>query len=462
MFNKISASCLIVGSLIIGLLAGCGGSQNAGIPATIQQNSPTRQIHRRGSTTTEFTVSGREILLNGQPFFIKGVDYGNSQIDDYADPNPLDDANEPVWSADLALMRGAGANAVKVYAVNLDSFKPYLDILGNSHRLRGYETGKIDKFLKAAWNNGDHPVYVVLSVFFGGDDVLRTQYREALQAVYGLMTKEYAANPAVMGVGIGSEINSKSLIVQPLWWKNLDLVKKSVDHAYTQLGIKKITTTTMVDDGLETVRKGEAAGFDVDAWGIDVYRGKTMGLIFDQIKDATHRPEIMAEYGASAGYYPPSTARYDPNTGDCSGYPPGTGEEPYYGLPSPKPWDLIKELPGSGNPRMDFLTTLVRQNATEIYNNRASDGGVTSGGFYFEFNDEWWKSGWPFSHIGGFEGNKIVDNGRFPGCYDDQAWFGLYSESRTGTGKPFPVRAPDKRHPRPPLNAIKTVWAKEL
>jgi hypothetical protein len=110
---------------------------------------------------------------------------------------------------------------------------------------------------------------------------------------------------------------------------------------------------------------------------------------------------------------------------------------------------------------MDFLTTLVRKNANEIYENRASNGGVTSGGFYFEFNDEWWKSGWPFSHIGGFEGNRIVDNGRFPGCYDDQAWFGLYGDAKNGNGKPFPQRPPDKRNPRPALNVIKTIWAKE-
>jgi hypothetical protein len=87
---------------------------------------------------------------------------------------------------------------------------------------------------------------------------------------------------------------------------------------------------------------------------------------------------------------------------------------------------------------------------------------VTSGGFYFEWNDEWWKAGWPFKHIGGFEGNKIIANADFPGCYDDQAWFGLNADKKNGPGDPFSKRSPDTREPRPTLDAIKAVWAKEL
>jgi hypothetical protein len=458
------ASRLIGCSVAIGMLAGCGGSQSAsGLPSTMQSDSSSKHkvgIHRRSGSATAFTVSGRKILLNGAPFFIKGVDYGNTQIDAYADPNPLDDANEPVWSPDLDAMRAAGANAVKVYNVNLDSFKPYLVILGDSHRLRPYESGKIGKFLKKAWNGGDRPIYVVLSIFFGGVDVNQPKFRDALKAVYGLMTTEYAADPAVMGVGIGSEINSESLIGQPLWWKNLNEISDSINKAFKDVGAEKITTTTMVDDGLKTVRAGELAKFKVDAWGLDVYRGRTMGRIFDEIAAATSRPEIMAEYGASGAYYPPSSARYDSGSGRCDGYPPGTKDKPYYGLPPPKPWDLATELPNTGNPRMDFLVSYVRSNATEIFDNRASNGGVTSGGFYFEWNDEWWKSGWPFNHIGGFEGNVIIANADFPGCYDDQAWFGLNSDKRNGTGGAFPKRDPDTRVPRPTLDTIKSVWAK--
>jgi hypothetical protein len=112
---------------------------------------------------------------------------------------------------------------------------------------------------------------------------------------------------------------------------------------------------------------------------------------------------------------------------------------------------------------MPDLVYLVKNNATEIYDHRATNGtGVTSGGFYFEWNDEWWKSGWSHSHIGGFEGNIIVNNGNFPGCYDDQAWFGLYQEKRASGGdKPFPARNPDVRTARPTLAALEAVYELE-
>ncbi len=98
--------------LLMTMLAGCGGSQGSVGTPTIPQNNQARNnaaAHRHDGSTTAFTVEGRKILLNGDPFFIKGVDYGNNQIDAYADPNPLDDANEPVWSPDLDAMRAAGA-----------------------------------------------------------------------------------------------------------------------------------------------------------------------------------------------------------------------------------------------------------------------------------------------------------------------------------------------------------------
>lgn len=451
--------------LSIGVMTGCGGSQ-AGAPPVAPQNpamvgSSMVAPGARPGATTAFTVSGRKLLLNGAPFFIKGVDYGNNQIDAYADSNPLDDANQGVWQPDLTAMRAAGVNAVKVYNVTLKSFKPYEDIIGGYNKLRPYETGKIDKFLDAAWNGGNRPVYVVLSVFFGAANVLEPKYLNALKAVYNLMATEYASKPAVMGISIGSEINSKTYINQPIWWKGLNEISDSITKAYHADNVSRILTTTMVDDGLNTVRAGELAKFKIDAWGLDVYRGRTMGQIFNQISSATQKPEIMAEYGASAAYYPASSARYDETTGTCKGYPDGSKDAPYYGLPPPRPWEGATELPASGNPRMPFLVAYATQNAREIYEHRASKGGVTSGGFYFEWNDEWWKSGWPFKHIGGFEGNQIVLNADFPGCYDDQAWFGLYADKKNGNGDPFPKRSPDTRVPRPTLNAMKAEWAKQ-
>jgi hypothetical protein len=435
------------------LLSGCGGSQaQVGAPATIQQSAATEGRTARGdsrqgpgATTTAFTVSGRTILLDGKPFFIKGVDYGLTQIDDYPDPNYLDNANSQIWTPDLAAMRAAGVNALKVYNVNLTDFKKYIPPLSNDNKLKPGETGKIDQFLKAAWHGGDRPIFVVLCIFFGGHDVFDAGKLNALKAEYLEMSQEYAAYPAFMGISLGAEINSLDFVRNPKWWAALNEISDSITTGYQASSSQKIITTTMVDfvsnDGktMPTVVEGTKNGFKIDAWGLDAYRGHTFTNIWQQLKDETTKPAIMAEYGAPASYYPASTARYE--NFSCTGY---TKQQLSV--------DSTKELPGSGNPRMDFLVTYVTDNATELFANWANTGGVGSGGFYFEWNDEWWKSGWPKSHIGGTPGNVIVENGNYPGCYNDEAWFGLNSNER---GFPNP------RKPRPTLNAIKAVWAKK-
>jgi hypothetical protein len=474
----------------VAILAGCGGAQSPiGVPATSEQSMATAGYRNatgrahRATTTTRWTVKGRELLLDGSPFFIKGVDYGTSQIDSLYDQapvaNPLDNVYKGIWEKDLALMRADGVNAVKVYNVTLASFKdiPNENVLAPQQPFPK-ETGKIDQFLDAAWNNGDHPIYVVLSLQFGGDDVLQPTYKVALSAAYKITASEYGSYPALMGFSIGNEINSDKLIIQPDWWKALNDINASIKAGLREANRSvKITTTTMVDgttsvggkDYLNTVYYGEKYGFKVDAWGIDVYRGPTMGPLWAQIERSTTKPTIIAEYGSSAAYYPKSSAKHGTTSYSCINYPDGTDKPPYYGLPPPRPWEGVLELPGgsSANPRMQNLVDYVTTNQKEVFANSTGQGGlgVDSGGFYFEFNDEWWKSGWSHLHIGGFIGNKITKNAEFAGCYDDQAWFGLYSDLKSGVGsEPYPLnpgRNPDIRVSRPTRDAIKAEWAKE-
>jgi hypothetical protein len=437
---------------------------------------------RHFTQETKFTVGLRNILLNGTPFFIKGVDYGTSQIDSLYDQapvaNPLDNAYKGIWQKDLDLMRAAGVNAVKVYNVTLASFKsiPNYSILAPQQPFPS-ETGKIDEFLKAAWNNGDRPIYVVLSLQFGGDNALQPDYLKALGAAFKITASEYGSYPAFMGISIGNEINSRSLIVQPAWWKALNELDANIKEGYKEANrAKKLTTTTMIDgvekvdgkDYLETLYYGQKYGFKVDAWGIDVYRGPSLGSVFEEIKRSTVKPVIIAEYGSTAAYYPASSAKHGSNY-SCVDYPQDSKKPPYYGLPPPRPWEGATELqPGaSRNPGMQNLVDYVTTNQEQIYDNSTirSGLGVDSGGFYFEFSDEWWKSGWSHKHIGGFIGNKITVNAEFAGCYDDEAWFGLYANKKSGVGeKPYPLdpgRNPDIRVARPTLDAIADEWKKE-
>jgi hypothetical protein len=453
-------------------LAGCGGSQG-GSSITPQGSGPAATHQARAgsakaaSDTTAFTVNGRELLLNGKPFFIKGMDYGNAQINSYPDPNPLDDANEPIWSQDLTEMRAAGVNSIKVYNISLTSFKPYYNVIGQNFFLKSYETGKIGKFLDAAWNGGNHPIYVVLSIALAGPSVLIPSYTKTVSTLFEDSSKEYGAYPAFMGFSIGNEINDANVRVNPAWWAGLNQMNDAIHAGYTAAGAQKITTTTMVDDNMDTLNEGEKNHFKVDVWGINSYRGFTFTDIWKQFSADTKKPAIISEYGYSTAYYPTSTATYNSTLHYCpqDTYPPGSNTPPNAGLPGERPWEDAKELPATGNPNVTDYVNLVKANATEVFDHSIGQSGadaVGSGGYYFEWNDEWWKSGWPNApHIGG-EGNIITTNAVFPGCYRDEGWFGLNAVATTGSGsQPFPVRTPDKRVPKPALAAIEAIFASE-
>jgi hypothetical protein len=487
-------------------LAGCRGPQGQLAPSVAQQSVTTsgsatqlgapvatRQNAgklRHASGSKGWTVSGRSILLDGKRFFIKGVDYGNTNagywyknngrdVNDAPVADPLDNAYEKIWRPDLDLMRADGVNAIKVYNVSLSSFKqvPGYDKTEDQHPSPG-ETGKIDEFLDAAWNGGNHPIYVVLSVFFKpnvpiGDSTTLKAYEE----YYRLMDEKYGAMPAVMGVSISSEINAANLVRRADWWKGFDAIDAAAKKGFSESkNTERFTTTTFVDgviknpEGID-VEEGPYYGTKFkstnDTWGLDVYRAPqlTPTHIWEQIAASTQKPMMLGEYGNPAAYFFLSLAKHGPQ-GHCIDYPvgdPGTPED-------------VDELPGDSdaNPGMQYLVDWVTGNQTDIYSNYTDSDpkkAVNSGGFFFEFSDEWWKSGWSRQHIGG-AGGKIPRNPQYASCYNSEAWFGLYKDKPVDAKvddhgnlveQPFPNgREPDKRVPRRRVvDALTALWAKE-
>lgn len=76
------------------------------------------------TTTTTFTVQDRQILLNGDPFTVKGVNYSPlppgttpAEYTEWGDVFHKD--FNVVHSRDLALMRAVGVNNLRVYQILL-------------------------------------------------------------------------------------------------------------------------------------------------------------------------------------------------------------------------------------------------------------------------------------------------------------------------------------------------------
>jgi hypothetical protein len=486
------------GCAVLAILTGCGGSsQHFGAPVPGQPGG-AMDGHRaradvgtlhRAKTGAGFTVSKRSILHDGQRFFIKGVDYGNTNagytyhnnkgdlVVDAPVANPLDNAYKKIWQPDLDHMRADGVNAVKVYNVSLESFKtvPGYNDAPFQHPSKG-ETGKIDQFLDAAWNGGNRPIYVVLSIYFEGG-ILAGSGNQSLKKTYAdfyrLMDKHYGAKPAVMGVSLSSEINAADYVRSSEWWKNFDTIDAAAKEGFAQAGnVNRITTTTFVDGTIQadgkTVEEAPYYGTKFkstnDTWGLDIYRGPrlTPTHLWEQIAASTTKPTMLGEYGNPAAWFFLSAAKHGPQ-GHCIDYPegdPGTTED-------------VKELPNkaTANPSMQNLVDYVTGNQEDIYSNYTSSEAVNSGGFFFEFSDEWWKAGWARKHIGGYHG-KIPRNAQYASCYNSEAWFGLYEDRPVDAkydahgnleDQPFPNgRQPDKRVPRQPVvDALSALWGAE-
>jgi hypothetical protein len=339
----------------------------------------------RAAVKTAFFADGRKIMLavdggRATQFFIKGVDYAPSPICSGPLDNPIGDANKAIWERDLPNLRALNTNAVKVYNVDLN-------------------VGPIDQFLTRAYNNGTRPIYVVLSIYFQGAAVLNKDAAADLGRQYERLMQTYGTFPAVLGVSISSEVNAEDLVKDPAFWAGMNTVVAGARRGLAAANARKIVTTSMVDgyDGdtkiWNPITYGERNGFNIDAWGINVYRGASFSKahLWEQVNSYTTKPFLLGEWGTPESWHPNG----DPNV--AVEWPPG---------------------------KIGLLTSYIRGLDQDLYQNSTVNGGVNSGGFYFEYSDEWWKAerGNNCEHL-----PNGVPNGNFPGGFNDEGWYGLNS-----------------------------------
>ena len=435
----------------IALLTAC---QGGGTTVPVTASAPAAMAPQTGTVDSDFIVKGRYIEERlrrmGAPvhgdagavkFFIKGMDYSPTPIGKgVADPpaldDPLRDGNMAIWSRDLPKMRAMGVNAVHVYNV----VPPPHD----------KEVGPISKFLNAAWNGGKDPIYVVITVHFPGAALLNRNAANDLAGQYYKLDEKYAAYPAVLGVAISNEIVAENFRKDLAWWENFNIVAQKAKEGFAAGGDRdKLVMTSEADGSLGAIEFGEKNNAKVDVWGVNIYRGRTFTNMFEQIQRFTKKPVILTEYGATAAYHPAWKNAYTYDRGlHALGFCTPTTRD------GPLTRD-VQELPdsASANPNMAGLVDYVTNDAKLLYYGYKDLGGRVSGGFYFEWTDEWWKADngvdpkFRSIHVG-----SLVFNGHFPGCGEDAAWYGLNAIAK-GIG------VVDILTPRPTFEGLKDVWA---
>lgn len=320
--------------------------------------------------------------------------------------DPLADDRTDLWSEDLIRLRMMGANAIRVFNTAPDV----------PHRA----------FLDRAWNDGDRPIHVLLSIWIEpeqlgvGNDAYVTNTRDS----YSRLVASHKQHPAVVGFVIGGEVNDRDSRLTEAFWTDFRTIAEGARSALGSPGqtgyAEKILTTALINDFGETssldVALQEFNGRHViDVWGFDLYPSPDEAVfnnakrVFDRL-GAPATPLLIGEFGDPASTHQSSDGLVRPLT------------------------------PEEAERHADYMAETCRKVATY---RKPSGARVLCGvgGCIFEWSDEWWKQGrpgegpqdaFPYDPLHHNSGFKLAGSGFFMTKYYDEEWFGLNGITEDG------------------------------
>jgi len=317
---------------------------------------------------------GWRLLVEGQDFFVRGVDYriskigqspdlgtavdwatydynGNGKCDGPYDAwvdlnkNNRQDFNElPI--GDFELMRQMGINTIRWYVNDFKNQKPNKKLLRDlfsSYGIRvavGNKLGAYTIDSGASWKEGT--------------DYQNHEQRKRMLESVKKMVLEHKDEPYTLLWLLGNEnnysfTNTNASDYPEAYARFLNQVAKSIH----QLDGKHPVALVNGDTKLLRVYKKFCP--DIDIFGVNAYRGpKGFGSLWQEVKEVYDKPVLIVEFGGSKanGYDEVYQARYHQNG-----------------------W-------------LDILANRMGKKGQ----------GNAIGGFAFEWLDEWWKAGKPYSH----------------------------------------------------------------
>lgn len=329
--------------------------------------------------TGVFSVSGREIFLDGSVFEVQGMCYQPTPIGMAGDAWPYGDyytvGYSNLWARDFANLRNMGANVIRIYGWTI----------GADH----------SAFLDAAYNSGDQVLHLLVNKWINPEiDWSNSTAVNALVSDWQAIATELKDHPAVMGFLIGNEVNAHyGNGYNPDFWAAMNQIAGAVKTVASN----KLVSVA-ITDVLSQVQSYNSTMTNLDFWALQVYRGHTFGNFFTDYAARSSKPLVISEFGYDA---------YDADSGaefaDDAAFPADA---------------------------MEYLWNELRDNSS-----------VASGACVFEYADEWWKvnggspsvqdtTGWASGAFIDGEGNeewwgvfRILDNGSDPDLLEPRAMF---------------------------------------
>lgn len=335
--------------LLIGVAAVCAVmAVGALLMVSPPQNPENRdQILEKGESTGPVRIVNGRLLVDGQPFFIRGVGYS---------PIPIGRSyaygfygNREIYSRDFPMIRAMGANVIRTWS----------------------KVSSTD-FLDAAYNNGQNPLYVIMGFYVDPTNVSNPTYREAVISDFREYVRRFKDHPAVLMWCVGNEVEYE---IQKIWpgqdARLRDWYALLNDLARTAYEVEGDSYHPVMTSSCEIYFIGDpGTGSDdnslkfLDAWGATIFRGRSFEGAFEQFRERSSKPLVVTEFGVDA-------------------------------------WDMSTNAE-------DEVTQA--EYASNLLDELLSAGERVLGGCYFEWSDEWWKAGSANSHdVGGFDMPSFPD-----------------------------------------------------
>ncbi len=365
----------------------------AGVTVTVAPYQPT-----------PVDVRGKELLVNGAPFKVKGVIYSPVPIGEDPNASPYGDYFTAPYSTlhnrDFPVLRTLGANAVRLY--HWEKSADHFD------------------FLDQAYNGGLNPIYVIAGYWINEglniDPLSTTNVRNQIKADFQAMVAAHKDHPAILMWSVGHNLN-----LPEAYGNNLphlfSLINELAEAAHLEEGTKAHpVTTALADQNLATTLSGyEGAVPALDVWGANVYRGNSFGTLFSEIDPVSQKPLLLLEYGIDA---------YDNTRGN--------------------------EYEKLGDP--------TQADSTEgLWKEIAAHGQTCVGGTIMSYSDEWWKGRYtgdtscPADPDPALHGRCGFSANTQPDGYANEEWWGIVRVLDNGTG-------PDKVEPRAAYYRLQVLW----
>lgn len=204
------------------------------------------------------TLSGRQILLEGNPYFIKGICY-------HPVPKGSDKRDFGNLTQDLALMTEAGINTIRVYEPITEK-----EVLDQIH------AAGIKVIMGFGFNQG------------GNHDILSGSYLDYV--------KKFKEHEAILFWELGNEYN-----YHPEWFDgDLKNWYKAMNEAGERIHEVDPDHPVSTAHGELPDALARASCPNIDVWGMNVYRWDDPEEIFSQWSGVSDKPMYLSEAGGDS------------------------------------------------------------------------------------------------------------------------------------------------------------------